>query len=180
MPFSYYDHLNRSQRADYDRSDAVGTVRLPTAMDCHAGLHALMDALAEEDRSAVERAAREIADSILDQLQVPQLRVQVRARRPVDDTGELHGLYEPRDGRRWAVITLWMRTAKKNQVVAFKSFLRTLLHELCHHLDYEMFELDETFHTEGFYRRESSLYHQIVRGSRAAPPRRTTQRRLFR
>ncbi|MBK8019762.1 MAG: SprT-like domain-containing protein [Betaproteobacteria bacterium] len=31
-----------------------------------------------------------------------------------------------------------------------RTFLRTLLHELCHHLDYEMFRLEETFHTEGF------------------------------
>lgn len=177
MPFSYYEHLNRQQRADYDRSDSVGTIRLPYAMDCHPGLHGLMDALAMADRAAAEGAAREIADSILDQLKVRQVRIKVRARRPVDETGELHGLYEPPEGRRWGLITLWMRTAKRNQVVAFKSFLRTLLHELCHHLDYELFELDETFHTEGFYRRESSLYHQIVRGSRAAPPRRATERR---
>ena len=42
------------------------------------------------------------------------------------------------------------------QVVAFRTFLRTLIHELCHHLDYELFLLEETFHTEGFYKRESS------------------------
>jgi hypothetical protein len=47
-------------------------------------------------------------------------------------------------------------------VVAFRSFLRTLLHELCHHLDYELFKMEETFHTEGFYKRESSLFHQLV------------------
>jgi NAD(P)-dependent dehydrogenase (short-subunit alcohol dehydrogenase family) len=48
------------------------------------------------------------------------------------------------------------------QVVAFRTFLRTLLHELGHHLDYELFELEETFHTEGFYKRESSLFNQLV------------------
>jgi len=26
---------------------------------------------------------------------------------------------------------------------------------------YELYELPETFHTEGFYKRESSLYYQI-------------------
>jgi hypothetical protein len=50
-----------------------------------------------------------------------------------------------------------MRTAQKKNVVAFKTFLRTLIHELCHHLDYELFALDDTFHTEGFYKRESTL-----------------------
>jgi hypothetical protein len=36
-----------------------------------------------------------------------------------------------------------------------------VLHELCHHLDYELYNLPETFHTQGFYKRESSLYAQI-------------------
>ena len=54
-----------------------------------------------------------------------------------------------------------MRTAAKQQVVAFKSFLRTVVHELAHHLDYELFALEETFHTEGFYKRESSLANAL-------------------
>jgi hypothetical protein len=55
-----------------------------------------------------------------------------------------------------------MRTVKHRRVVAFRSFLRTLLHELCHHLDYELYKLSDSFHTEGFYKRESSLFHQLV------------------
>ena len=50
-----------------------------------------------------------------------------------------------------------LRTAQRQQVVAFKSYLRTVIHELCHHLDYELLKLPETFHTDGFYKRESSL-----------------------
>jgi hypothetical protein len=48
------------------------------------------------------------------------------------------------------------------RVVAFKTFLRTLLHELCHHLDYELLNLPDSFHTEGFYKRLSSLSHQLT------------------
>ncbi|MGH7255674.1 MAG: hypothetical protein ACREI3_07840, partial [Nitrospirales bacterium] len=74
-----------------------------------------------------------------------------------------------------------MRTAKRRQVVAFRTFLRTLVHELGHHVDYELLGLAETFHTEGFYKRESNLLHQLLRqipamsgpgqtsGRRAAP-----------
>jgi hypothetical protein len=36
------------------------------------------------------------------------------------------------------------------------------VHEVCHHLDYELYKLEETFHTEGFYKRESRLFHQLV------------------
>jgi hypothetical protein len=55
-----------------------------------------------------------------------------------------------------------MRTARQRRVVAFRTFLRTLLHELGHHLDYEHLRLADSFHTEGFYKRESSLFHQLV------------------
>ena len=55
-----------------------------------------------------------------------------------------------------------MRTAKRRQVVAFRTYLRTLLHEVCHHLDYELLKLADSFHTEGFFKRESSLFKQIV------------------
>jgi hypothetical protein len=55
-----------------------------------------------------------------------------------------------------------MRTARQRRVVAFRTFLRTLLHELCHHLDYQLLRLPDSFHTEGFYKRESSLFHQLM------------------
>jgi hypothetical protein len=77
-------------------------------------------------------------------------------------SGELHGLYEPEDEGKLARISVWMRTAQKKNVVAFKTFLRTLIHELCHHLDYDLFALEETFHTEGFYKRESTLVAALL------------------
>ena len=55
-----------------------------------------------------------------------------------------------------------MKTAARGQVVAFRSFLRTLLHELCHHLDYTLYALADSFHTEGFFRRENALFYQLV------------------
>jgi len=53
-------------------------------------------------------------------------------------------------------------------VVAFKSFLRTIVHELLHHLDYEHFRLDDSFHTEGFFQRESSVARQLLGEAPAA------------
>ena len=55
-----------------------------------------------------------------------------------------------------------MRTHANEQVVAFRTFLRTLLHEVLHHLDYVHFHLPESFHTEGFFKRESSLVRQLL------------------
>jgi hypothetical protein len=75
---------------------------------------------------------------------------------------ELHGLYEPGPPGQRARISVWMRTAQRRQVVAFRTFLRTFVHEICHHLDYELYELRESFHTQGFFQRESSLYRQLT------------------
>ena len=38
----------------------------------------------------------------------------------------------------------------------------TLVHEMCHHFDYELYRLPETFHTEGFYKRESTLVAALL------------------
>jgi DinB superfamily len=94
-------------------------------------------------------------------LGAPPVRVEVLAARPHARWGELHGLYTAERGKR-PKIQLWMRTAKQKRVVAFRTYLRTLLHEVGHHLDYTVLRLEESYHTEGFYKRESSLFHQLV------------------
>jgi hypothetical protein len=78
-------------------------------------------------------------------------------------------LYEPAEGAGKATISVWMRTVRRRQVVAFKSFVRTVSHEVCHHLDYGLFALEETFHTEGFYKRESSLANALLASEAAEP-----------
>jgi hypothetical protein len=96
-----------------------------------------------------------------DMLEIAAAEVQVLAARPSSRYGELHGLYTsepPRPPR----IQVWMRTARHRRVVAFRTFLRTLLHEVGHHLDYQHLKLADSFHTEGFFKRESSLFYQLV------------------
>jgi hypothetical protein len=162
MVFAYYNKLSAAQKRIYRRSDGIHTVSLPEPAGLHPLIPRLSTALEREDRATVEQQCCGIADGIVARLGVPPLRVRVLAVRPSASWGELHGLYEPGQGRAHAVITLWMRTVKLKRVVAFKAFLRTLLHELCHHLDYELYKLPDSFHTEGFYKRESSLFHQLV------------------
>jgi hypothetical protein len=166
MPFAYYARLSAARKRIYDRSDAIGRVDLPDAAALRTLVAPLEAALRSENRAEAERLCGALAAGIVRQLETAPVRVAVLAVRPAGDWGELHGLYLPADAHQPATIKLWMRTAKHKRVVAFRSFLRTLLHELCHHLDYELYRLEETFHTEGFYKRESSLFHQLV-----PPPR---------
>ena len=162
MPFAYYDRLSPARKRIYRRSDAIETLDLPPEVRGGPLVAALRAALERDDRRAVQAAGQGLIDALTRGYRVPPIRVRVLAQRPSDDTGELHGLYEPEDGATPARITVWMRTAQRTQVVKFRTFLRTLVHEVCHHLDYELFELPETFHTEGFYKRESSLAKALL------------------
>ena len=118
-------------------------------------------ALLAEDRPATQAASERVIRGLAEVLGAPPVRVEVLAARPHARGGELHGLYTAERGKR-PKIQLWMRTAKQKRVVAFRTYLRTLLHEVGHHLDYTVLKLGESYHTEGFYKRESSLFHQLV------------------
>jgi hypothetical protein len=162
VPFAYYERLSARNKRIYRQSDAVEQVPLPDAAALRPLVGVVAEALADEDRRATEGACQHLADAMLRQLELPPVRISVLAARPSRDWGELHGYYDPTKPRVPPTITLWMRTAQKKQVVAFRTFLRTFLHEVGHHLDYELLRLAETFHTEGFYKRESSLFRQLV------------------
>lgn len=143
-------------------SDGIHAIALPNAAELRPLAPQIASALRDADRALTEELCGKLSAGIAAGLKTPPLRVRVLAARPSASWGELHGLYVPAKGDVAAAITVWMRTAQRRQVVAFRSFLRTLLHELCHHLDYEYLRLEESFHTEGFYKRESSLFHQLA------------------
>lgn len=161
MVFAYYQRLTAAQRRTYRASDRIVAVELTETAALLPRVAELAAALAEGKRPRIQSAAQGLINGLAEQLAVPAVRVQVLATRPSDESGELHGIYYPL-GEQPARIRVWMRTARQQRVVAFRTFLRTLLHEFCHHLDYELYGLHETFHTEGFYKRESSLMHQLA------------------
>jgi hypothetical protein len=158
VTFEYYNRLNARQRAVYRKSDEITSVQLPRAAELRPLAAELHAALVRDERASVELKAQALTTALLGQLGCPDLTVEVLAVRPQLPDAELHGLYTPEPPG----IRLWMRTAKMKRVVAFRTFLRTLLHELCHHLDFSLFRLEDSYHTEGFFKRESSLFHQLV------------------
>ena len=162
MRYAYYANLKPRQKAVYRRSDETVRLALPNRLGLTRLAAMIGKALEAQDRARVERTSQALAEGIAAAFEVPAVRVKVLSRRPSTSESELHGLYETRDGRAPARIRVWMRTAQHERVVAFRTFLRTLLHELCHHLDYELLTLEDSFHTEGFFKRESSLFKQLV------------------
>lgn len=161
MPFGYYDRLSEPDRAAYRASDSVRAIRLHEPATLAPLATAVRESLPSEDPVRVTLAVQALCDGLAERLGIMPVETDVLAVRPRSAWAELHGLYTREEGSL-PHLYVWMRTARHARVVAFRTFLRTVLHELCHHLDVELLRLPRSFHTEGFFKRESSLFHQLV------------------
>src|SRR5262249_55124957 len=133
VPFAYFERLTRRQQAIYLQSDVIAALPLSRPEPLRPLVAELGRALDGGDRRLTETATQRLAPDPARALGVPPVRVKVLAARPHARWGDLHGLYET-PGRRGEppLITLWMRTARQKRVVAFRTYLRTLLHEMGH------------------------------------------------
>jgi hypothetical protein len=161
MVYRYYHRLSHWQQRVYRQSDQVTAVPVPAASELTDVTLAVGQALAAGEPRAITLACNQLLRRLCARLGVRPPTITVLAERPAGHWGELHGLYNPTQGPS-GTITVWMRTARRGQVVAFRTFLRTVLHEFCHHLDFALLRLSYSFHTTGFYKRESSLYKQLL------------------
>jgi hypothetical protein len=179
LPRFFYRLSARAQRT-YLKGDSIERFDLVPGAAAFSLTGALMHALESGVPSAVERAAQALVTELCRLLGVRAVRVEVRSVRPRNALSELHGIFYPRGpGRRLAattvramasaarpgdpLIVLWMRTAQRHDVVKPKTFLRTLMHELGHYLDYALLKLDDSFHNSGFFKRESFLVRTLYR-----------------
>ena len=121
----------------YRQSDAIAVLELPAGVSAGARCADPRGPRARRPRRRAGGMPAGSIDALVAGYRVPKICVRVLAQRPADETGELQGLYEPDDARKPARITVWMRTAARSDVVAFKTFSARSIHELCHHLDYE-------------------------------------------
>ena len=107
----------------------------------------------------VRRACTEFLHAASNFYKVPDCGIRVLAARPLrvreNWATELFGDYSPET----MLIRLWMRTAVRKEITSFGTFLSTLCHEFCHHLDFQRFGFVDSWHTRGFYERTAALYH---------------------
>ena len=165
VPFAFYRRLSAAQKRTYRASDAVRSIAIPNVellMPLAASIEA---ALTSEKQRAVGGACRARVNALCDRLEIPRPKVIVRRQRPRSDWGELHGLYTWVPGET-PTLEVWMRTAANARIVSYRTFVRTLLHEFAHHVDVTHLKLEDSFHTEGFLARESSLMRQLVPAAR--------------
>lgn len=157
LPGFFYRLAPRDQKV-YLRSDAIDAFDLALGPNALALAEALVATLEEGGSLAgTGRAAQALVAELCRLLGVRIVPVEVKGVRPRNARGELHGLFYP-DAPR---IVLWTRTAQRHDVVKPKTFLRTLMHELAHYFDYAVLRLGNSYHTRGFFKRESFLVRAV-------------------
>jgi hypothetical protein len=148
-----------SDLAGFRESDRITTLDLPN--DDHLPQIARsIEAAMKAEQSAILRPASTEFVSVATQFyEVPECSVRVLAARPLEVreqwTMELFGDYGP----EIMIIRVWMRTAVQKKITSFGTFLSTLCHEFCHHLDFKKFNFADSWHTRGFFERAAFLYH---------------------
>jgi hypothetical protein len=164
LPGYFYRLPARAQRT-WLKSDSIDRFDLLPDAATISLTTSLMAAIRSGAPPAIEHAAQVLADSICRSIAVTPVRIEVRGVRPHNTRGELHGIFYPRGPAQRPgapLIILWMRTAQRHEVVKPRTFLRTLMHELGHYLDYAFLRLEDSFHTTGFFRRESFLVRILL------------------
>ncbi len=157
----------QSHLAAFRESDRITTLNLPQDDSLPRIAKAIESAMESGQTAPLRRASAGFLNIASEFYQVNNCDVRVLAARPLRVrehwTTELYGDYDPER----MLIRVWMRTAVRKEITSFGTFLSTLCHELCHHLDYTKFGFPDSWHTRGFYERAAVLYHH----ARGTPPK---------
>jgi hypothetical protein len=158
----------KSNHAAFLESDQIRALDLPHDGSLLTITKSMESAMKGERSTNVRRTCAEFLDAASEFYEVPACGIRVLAARPlrVRESGatELFGDYDPET----MLIRVWMRTAVRKEVTSVGTFLSTLCHEFCHHLDFQRFRFPDSWHTRGFYERTAALYHHV----RGTPPKR--------
>ena len=149
----------KANRAGFLESDQTRTLDLPQDGSLLTITKSIESAMRRGRSTDVRRTCADFLKAASEFYKVADCGIRVLAARPLrvreSWSTELFGGYTPET----MMIRVWMRTAVRKEVTSFGTFLSTLCHEFCHHLDYQKFEFHDSWHTRGFYERAAALYH---------------------
>jgi len=153
--------------AGFLQSDRIKTLDLPQDGHLLSIAERIESAMRTRTTADVRRACTQFLDAASEFYKVPNCGIRVLAARPLrvreNWSTELFGDYTPQT----MLIRVWMRTAVRKEITSFGTFLSTLCHEFCHHLDFQRFGFADSWHTRGFYERAAALYHH----AKGTPPK---------
>ena len=129
----------RKNRAEFSESDRIQMLDLPGNGALTEIAHRLESAMKSDMIRDVRSACTAFLATASNFYGVPTCGVRVLAARPLRSrehgTFELFGDYASDS----MLIRVWMRTAVRKEVTSFGTFVSTLCHEFCHHLDFQKF-----------------------------------------
>ncbi len=138
------DSPPRKNRAGFLESDRIKTLDVPHNGILPAIAKRLESAMEADSLPDVRTACAECLETTADFYRVPNCGIRVLAARPLKVreswTTELFGDYHPAT----MLIRVWMRTAVRKEVTSSGTFLSTLCHEFCHHLDFQLFHCPDS------------------------------------
>jgi hypothetical protein len=156
-----------NQRAGFLESDRTKTLELPQDGRWLIISRSIESAMKSGTTADVRRTCAEFLDAASEFYEVSACGIRVLAARPLRVrehwSSELFGDYTPET----MMIRVWKKTAVRREVTSFGTFLSTLCHEFCHHLDFQRFGFHDSWHTRGFYDRAAALYHH----AKGTPPK---------
>ncbi len=157
----------KADREGFLESDRIKRSKPPPDGRLLAITKSIESAMKSGTTADVRRACTEFLETASEFYKVQTCGVRVLAARPLrvreNWSTELFGDYTPQT----VLIRIWMRTAVRKEVTSFGTFISTLCHEFCHHLDFQRFGFSDSWHTRGFYERAAALYHC----ARGTPPK---------
>jgi hypothetical protein len=149
----------KKNRESFSISDRTKALELPHDGQLVKLAGLIESAMKDGAIGDVRVACAEFLDTASEFYNVPPCPVRVLAARPLRvreySTTELFGDYHPST----MLIRVWTRTAVRKEITSFGTFLSTVCHEFCHHLDFHRFGFQDSWHTRGFYERAGALYH---------------------
>jgi hypothetical protein len=161
------DNPPRRSLKAFAESDQRHLIPLPSDRRLITNAESIELAMKDGTTGDVQRACAAFLRTASEFYHVPECGVQVLAARPLRvreySTTELFGDYHPGT----MAIRVWKKTAIRKETTSFGTFLSTLCHEFCHHLDFHRFTFRGSWHTRGFYERTAQLYHH----ARGTPPK---------
>ena len=161
----------RRDTPDFMRSNKLSALKYQPSAEERELTGRLIASTSAHEREAL---GQKLLDNICRALKISRTRLRVSdERQPHKLRGgklayKLYGVYYCEN----AVIEIANLTSIRKQVVAGKTFLDTLIHELMHHIDRKFLRIPSTPHSPGFYERIEDLKAKLMRmkgGERASP-----------
>lgn len=155
-----------SQKSDYHVSNTSSIAPVPDDLLLQVPLiiKRLAAALAESNDNEINQSSNELISNLTSLYHLPKIKIHTGGKRIANQNRQILGVHRTRDqGKKnqRSSISVFSRTAKRQQYVKPKTFLRTLVHEFIHHYDRYELKLAHEYHTKGFYQRVTTIYSQL-------------------